>query len=78
MEMKVFFKSMENQKKFSEFMAAKVNQYWVNRYRLYQLLRFAKLAKYLATRKPDDNIGYSILIFKLTDAEVANALNAKL
>ena len=77
-EMKDFFKSMENQQKFSEFMSAKGNQYWVNRYRLYQLLRFAKLAKYLETRKPDDNIGYSILIFKLTDAEVANALKAKL
>lgn len=78
MEMKDFFKSMENQKRFSEFMSVKGNQYWVNRYRLYQLLRFAKLAKYLETRKPDDSIGYSILIFKLTDAEVANAQNAKL
>ncbi|MFA6294186.1 MAG: hypothetical protein WC637_20515, partial [Victivallales bacterium] len=77
-EMKDFFKSMENQQKFNEFMSVKGNQYWVGRYRLYQLLRFAKLAKYLETRKPDDNIGYSILIFKLTDAEVANALKAKL
>jgi hypothetical protein len=77
-EMKGFFKSMKNQKSFSEFMAIKGNQYWVNRYRLYQILRFAKLAKYLETRKPDDNIGYSILIFELSDAEVANALNAKL
>jgi hypothetical protein len=78
MEMKDFFKSMGNRQKFSEFMSAKGNQYWVSRYRLYQLLRFAKLAKYLETRNPDDNIGYSILIFKLTDAEVANALKAKL
>lgn len=77
-EMKEFFKSMENQRKFSDFMSVKGNEYWVKRYRLYQLLSFAKLAKYLETRKPDDKIGYSILIFKLTDAEVANALNAKL
>jgi hypothetical protein len=77
-EMKGFFKSMKNQKSFSEFMAIKGNQYWINRYRLYQILRFAKLAKYLETRKTDDNIGYSILIFELSDADVADALNAKL
>ncbi|MFA6568091.1 MAG: glycosyltransferase family 39 protein [Victivallales bacterium] len=77
-KMPEFFKSMENPQRFREFISAKGDEYWNDCYRLYQLLRFAKLAKYLETRKPDDNIGYSILIFKLTDAEVATALKAKL
>jgi hypothetical protein len=72
-----FFNSMQNPRKFRDFISIKGDEYWSNCYRLYQLLRFAKLAKYLETRNPDDNIGYSILIFKLTDAEVANALKAK-
>ena len=77
-KMPEFFKSIGNPDRFRAFISAKGDEYWSNCYRLYQLLRFAKLAKYLEMRKPDDNIGYSILIFKLTDAEVENALKAKL
>ena len=38
-------------------------------------LRLARLAAYLRRRLPDDQIGYSIQIFRLTDAEVRDALN---
>jgi 4-amino-4-deoxy-L-arabinose transferase-like glycosyltransferase len=37
-------------------------------------LQFARLCAYLRRRGPDDNVGYSILIYRLTDAEVHRAL----
>jgi dolichyl-phosphate-mannose-protein mannosyltransferase len=44
---------------------------------LYQLeqLRFARLMAYLRHREPDDQVGYSILIHRLSDAEVRAALD---
>jgi len=38
-------------------------------------LRLARLSAYLRRREPDDQIGYSILIFRLTDREVQEALS---
>lgn len=43
-------------------------------YDLYELLRFSRLCRYLQSRRPDAQAGYSILIYRLTDAEVAAAL----
>jgi len=37
-------------------------------------LRLARLSAYLRRRAPDDQIGYSILIFRLDDREVQEAL----
>jgi Dolichyl-phosphate-mannose-protein mannosyltransferase len=36
--------------------------------------RFARLRSYLRTRLPDDEINYSVLVFHLTDADLAKAL----
>ena len=41
----------------------------------YDVLRFARLCHYLRARRPDAMIGYSILIFRLTPAEVDAAVN---
>ena len=41
---------------------------------LYDSVRFARLAAYLRQRRPTDYIGYSILVYRLTDAEVQTAL----
>jgi hypothetical protein len=38
-------------------------------------LRLARLCAYLRRREPDDQIGYSILIFRLSDEDVRDALN---
>lgn len=48
----------------------------VNGEALYQLeqLRFARLTAYLRRRQPDDQVGWSILVHRLTDAEVRDAL----
>ncbi|MFZ2656737.1 MAG: glycosyltransferase family 39 protein [Victivallales bacterium] len=77
-DVRQMFAAMADSEKFKEFVKVKGSDFVVSRYRLYHILRFAKLARYLETRKPDDNIGYSILIYKLTDEEVANALKEKL
>ncbi|MCX6983995.1 MAG: hypothetical protein NT118_04470, partial [Lentisphaerae bacterium] len=47
------------------------------KYDVYDYLRFAKLCLYLRLnrKEPDDYAGYSILIFKLTDREVEDALS---
>jgi hypothetical protein len=43
----------------------------------YDQLRFARLCLYLRARGPDANVGYSILVFRLTTAEVAGAISGK-
>ncbi|MBA3273763.1 MAG: hypothetical protein H0T11_07810, partial [Chthoniobacterales bacterium] len=48
--------------------------FWQERVQLYHALRFARLCAALRHREPDAHAGYSILIFNLTDAEVANAV----
>lgn len=47
---------------------------WFNLFHEYERLRFARLAAYLRTREPVADIGHSILIYRLTDDEVAGAL----
>ena len=37
--------------------------------------RFARLAAFLRQREPDENINYSILVYHLTDADLARALD---
>jgi hypothetical protein len=48
---------------------------WHRLVRDYDELRFGRLAAYLRQRTPDDSIGYSILIFTLTDRDVQEALD---
>ena len=51
--------------------------YWAKTVRTWDLYRFGKLASRLRTRRPDANIGGSILIFRLTDAEINRLMNGK-
>lgn len=44
----------------------------------YDQLRLARLCHYLRIRGPDANAGHSILIYRLTDEEVANAIRGNL
>ncbi len=43
-------------------------------FRMFRVLRFARLCSCLRQREPDDQIGYSILIYRLSDLDVATAL----
>jgi len=42
---------------------------------LFEDLRWARLCSFLRAREPDDNVGYSILIYRLSDADVREALD---
>ena len=40
----------------------------------FEAFRFARLTAFLRRRKPDDNINFSILVYHLSDAEIALAM----
>jgi len=46
---------------------------WAARWDEYNQLRFARLCHYLRVRPPDGNVGYSILLFRLSAAEIEAA-----
>ena len=41
---------------------------------LFEELRWVRLCSFLRVREPDDNVGYSILIYRLSDVDVREAL----
>jgi hypothetical protein len=43
----------------------------------YEDLRFSRLCSVLRRREPDDRVGYSILIYRLNDADVEHALEGR-
>jgi hypothetical protein len=47
---------------------------WEQTWLRYDTLRFARLCAHLRTREPDAMIGYSILIYRVNEAELAAAL----
>lgn len=51
---------------------------WQEILRLFDAERFARLTAYLRRREPDDNVNFSILVYKLTDADMARALDGPL
>jgi hypothetical protein len=54
------------------------DEYWAQLFSGLDQLRTGRLAAFLRQRRPDAMVGYSILIYRLTDADVARALNAPL
>ena len=50
-------------------------EFWIKMFHGFEHLRFARLAAHLRQREPDAEVGYSILIYRLTDEEVARALS---
>ena len=47
---------------------------WSNVVARFRELRYARLCAYLRQREPDDSVGYSILIYRLTDEDIEAAL----
>lgn len=47
---------------------------WVRMFRVFEQLRFARLAAFLRAREPDANVGHSILIYRLSDDDVEAAV----
>ncbi|MCK4849980.1 MAG: glycosyltransferase family 39 protein [Phycisphaerae bacterium] len=48
--------------------------YWRRVFSAFDHFRFARLAAFLRQREPDDSVGYSILIYRLTDQDINQAL----
>jgi hypothetical protein len=46
---------------------------WQTAIQRHDWLRLARLCAYLRVRTPDANVGYSILIYRLSEAEVTSA-----
>lgn len=44
-------------------------------FQTYDALRFSRLCRYLQSRQPDAQAGYAILIYRLTEQEIAEALH---
>lgn len=50
-------------------------QYWVDRFRVFEHLRFARLMAWLRTREPDAQVGHSILIYRVDAPELSRAMD---
>ena len=48
--------------------------FWVKNFQAFEHLRTARLAAFLRRRPPDDQVGFSILIYRVNDRELAEAL----
>lgn len=51
---------------------------WQEALQSWEIARFARLTAFLRQREPDANIGYSILVYRLTAEDVTKALNGTL
>jgi len=51
---------------------------WTKAWKQFEQLRFARLCHYLRARRPDAQPGYSILVYRLDQAELDAALNGDL
>jgi hypothetical protein len=49
-------------------------QEWEELLLRFEALRFARLTAFLRHREPDDNINYSILVYRLSDADISRAM----
>jgi hypothetical protein len=50
-------------------------EFWNHAFSLYEQARFARLCSFLRQREPDEQVNYSILIYRLNAANVAAALD---
>jgi hypothetical protein len=50
------------------------DQYWVQLFAAYEQFRLARLVAWLRRRPPDAQVGYSILIYKISDEDLRQAL----
>lgn len=59
----------------SRIKAFATDQQWNDMFNLFERLRFSRLCSFLREREPDDEVGHSILIYRLSDADIAKALD---
>ena len=66
-----FARASENEQTWSALLRQTGEQYWHDLFRQFDQLRTGRLVAFLRNRQPDAMVGYSILIYRLTDREVA-------
>jgi hypothetical protein len=70
-----FARASEDERAWTALMQQTGDAYWKNVFQQFDRLRTGRLAAYLRHRQPDAIAGYSILIYRLSDAEVDRAVN---
>jgi hypothetical protein len=70
-----FARASENEQTWSALLRQTGEQYWHDLFRQFDQLRTGRLVAFLRNRQPDAMVGYSILIYRLSDREVAAAVN---
>jgi len=73
--MMIFAKASESDQSLAALMRQTGEPYWRQLFVQFDQLRMGRLAAFLRRRQPDAMIGYSILIYRLSDAEVVQALS---
>ena len=71
----VFAQASQDEQAMSSLMRDTGEEYWRQLFGDLDQLRTGRLLAFLRQRRPDAMVGYSILIYRLTDADVARALN---
>ena len=71
----IFARASENEQAWAALMQQTGQQYWQQLFTQFDQLRTGRLVAFLRRREPDALVGYSILIYRLTDADLALALN---
>lgn len=70
-----FARASENEQTWSALLRQTGEQYWHDLFKQFDQLRTGRLVAFLRNRQPDAMIGYSILIYRLTDTDVARAVS---
>jgi hypothetical protein len=71
----IFARASEDEHAWSALMRQTGEQYWRDLFAQFDQLRTGRLVAFLRRRQPDATIGYSILIYRLSDGDVSSALN---
>ncbi len=68
-------RASETESGWAALMKQTGERYWQDLFAQFDRLRTGRLLAFLRHRQPDAMVGYSILIYRLTDADLASALN---
>jgi hypothetical protein len=71
----IFARASEDEHAWSALMRQTGEQYWRDLFAQFDQLRTGRLVAFLRRRQPDATIGYSILIYRVSDGDVSSALN---
>jgi hypothetical protein len=68
--LRVFAGTEGNERARAQLLRQTGEDFWWRAFHAFEQLRFARLAAHLRQREPDAQVGYSILIYRISDADV--------